>query len=321
MNKMFNITQNQIEDCMSKHMTYEQMGKLFGCSKWTVMEKARQYGLRSAARKFQQLENNVAKQPKVKEKISDTVAKRWEDGCYEERINGMCGVRGFNHPNFEGGKWQFREKAIFYHGHKCMICGEELKKIDVHHVDENHDNWALTNLEPLCVKCHQHYHYANIKLPYMTVTKMFDFEAGHYIPEHPAKCKFLHGHSYKVEVTVRRRLNPITGMVMDFKQLSKAVKNNIIEIFDHEYLNDFIPNPTSENIVLWIWEKLSLDVKGIQRIRLYETASSYTEVTIDDIKQFISQCAFETKWLDDDKLLKDTRAFESYIKSVKEESK
>ena len=316
---LFNITKEQIEEYMEQHLTYPEMAKLIGCSHWTVMEKARSYGLRSAARKFQQLTNNIAKKPEVKEKISNTVKGLWEDGDYKDRINGMLGKVGFNDPNYTGGKWQYREKAIFYNGIKCTQCKTETGKIDIHHVDENHDNWALTNLEPLCVKCHGDYHLHNKKLPFMTITKMFEFEAGHYIPEHLAKCRFLHGHSYKFEVTIQRRLNPKTGMVMDFKDLSRIVKSKIVEVLDHEYLNDFIQRPTSENIVLWIWEKLSLDIKGIQRIRLYETSSSYTEITIDMIKEMLKNCAFETEWLNDDKLLKDNKAFNEYSNSIKNE--
>ena len=308
MNTKIFIPKEEIEKCIAEHLTYEQMAQKFGCSRRTVMRIAtKEYGLHSDARKYQQLQNNVSKQPEVKEKISDSVRLKWSEGYYKDRINGMLGVKGFNNSHFKSGKWQFREKALFYHDKICACCGKTIReneKFDVHHVDENHNNVALTNLELLHVPCHGKFHYKWSKSPYVSITKCFEFEAAHFIPEHYADCKFCHGHSYKLEITIRHRINPLTGMALDFKKLSEAVKNNIINILDHGFINDWIEFPTAENMLYWIWEKLSIDVKGLQKIRLYETSSSYAEITIDDVLELIQSGKFETDWLDEDKLLK-----------------
>ena len=68
----------------------------------------------------------------------------------------------------------------------------------------------------------------------MTVTKRYKFEAAHRLMNHPGHCKNLHGHSYKIVVTVGNSddLND-QGMVIDFSELSKVVKEEVIDKFDH----------------------------------------------------------------------------------------
>lgn len=297
------IPKDKMDEYLDKHMTYKQIAELYNCSYWTIMEIARGYGLRSQARKYQQLENNVCKNPEVKEKISETVGKLWADGTYRDRINGMLGVTGKDNPNFKNGVRKFRDKVLFYQDKKCSICGCTDRKIDIHHVDEDHNNFLLSNLEPVCNVCHQLFHLKKYKMPFESVTKTFEFDSAHYLPNHPKKCKFLHGHSYKLEVTVRRRVNPITGFVIDFGVLKQAVNKAVISVLDHGYINNFLEVPTSENIIVWIWELLSRDVKGLERLRLYETGSSYSEITKPDMLEFVSSYDAEAGWLDDDKVV------------------
>lgn len=313
------IAKQDIEDCMAKHMTYKEMAKLFGCSHWTVMTRANEYGLHSYARKCQQKQNNCSKQPETKEKISKSIQSKWVKEFYKDRINGMIGMTGCNHPNYQGDiqKRNYRTKALFYNRPLiCPTCGEPIdpnSKYDVHHVDENHDNCLLTNLEVLHVPCHQKYHTKNFKMPFVSVTKKFEFEAGHYIPDHYADCKYVHGHSYKLEVTVRHRINPDTGMSLDFKRLSGAVKHNVVEVLDHAFINDWMEVPTAENMVFWIWEKLSIDVKGITKIRLYETASSYAEITTEDVLEMVNSCDLESNWLDEQTIIDHKKFMEKQL--------
>ena len=70
------------------------------------------------------------------------------------------------------------------------------------------------------------------------ITKQFNFETGHALYGYDGKCKNVHGHSYKLSVTVIG--NPISdttnvkfGMVIDFKDLKKIVKEEVVDIFDH----------------------------------------------------------------------------------------
>ena len=70
------------------------------------------------------------------------------------------------------------------------------------------------------------------------ITKQFTFETGHALYGHDGKCKNIHGHSYKLSVTVlgtpiSDSNNPKFGMIMDFSDLKKIVKEEIVDRFDH----------------------------------------------------------------------------------------
>jgi 6-pyruvoyltetrahydropterin/6-carboxytetrahydropterin synthase len=115
----------------------------------------------------------------------------------------------------------------------------------------------------------------------ITVTKIFEFEAAHHLPGYDGDCKRLHGHSYKLEVTVSGEVNEKTGMVMDFKLLKEIVQERVINQFDHQLLNDHIKNPTAENIVNFIVKELDEAMCAfflcVDRVRLWETSNSYCE--------------------------------------------
>lgn len=83
------------------------------------------------------------------------------------------------------------------------------------------------------------------------------FEAAHHLPNVPEghKCRRLHGHSYRVVITVREHVGS-DGMVMDFADVD-AVAKPVIDALDHRCLNDFYPNPTSELIAVGLWEQLA----------------------------------------------------------------
>lgn len=137
------------------------------------------------------------------------------------------------------------------------------------------------------------------------ITKEFHFEAAHALHNYDGKCRNVHGHSYKLLVTVRGEPvsdtnNPKLGMVMDFGDLKKIVQSIIIERFDHafvfnkHFINEipkpqgamfeniiFTPyQPTCENLIIdfvtGIKSKLPQNVELV-RIQLYETATSYAE--------------------------------------------
>ena len=70
------------------------------------------------------------------------------------------------------------------------------------------------------------------------ITKQFSFETGHALYGYDGKCKNVHGHSYKLSVTVigqpiTDRNNVKFGMVIDFSDLKKIVKEEIVDVFDH----------------------------------------------------------------------------------------
>lgn len=114
--------------------------------------------------------------------------------------------------------------------------------------------------------------------PYIVeLTKEFTFEAAHKLPNVPVghKCGRLHGHSFRVEVTVRGRVDPYTGWLMDFAEL-KAKFRPLEDQLDHRYLNeiDGLENSTSENLARWIWERLKHQVPQLYAITVYETCTS-----------------------------------------------
>ena len=119
----------------------------------------------------------------------------------------------------------------------------------------------------------------------ITITKRFTFEASHQLPYYIGDCHNLHGHSYKMDITVSGEIikntdNPECGMVMDFKELKKLVEKEILNRVDHNHLNNVFENPTAENMVqvfgLTLQKRLPEHIKLVS-IKLWETESSYAE--------------------------------------------
>jgi 6-pyruvoyltetrahydropterin/6-carboxytetrahydropterin synthase len=110
------------------------------------------------------------------------------------------------------------------------------------------------------------------------VVRTFRFEAAHQLPWHEGKCRDLHGHSYRLDVTVE---GPLTenGVVVDFADLKAVVRREVIDRFDHKYLNDLLDNPTAELIAQHIWKSLEAAGLGVTAIKLWETADCAVEVT------------------------------------------
>ncbi len=143
------------------------------------------------------------------------------------------------------------------------------------------------------------------------ITKQFNFETGHALYGYDGKCKNVHGHSYKLSVTVIGR--PITdtnnvkyGMVIDFGDLKKIVKEQIVDVFDHatvfnkntphiELANELQSRghdvilvdyqPTSENMVIDFSNKIkNLLPENIElhSLKLHETETSFAEWYAED---------------------------------------
>jgi 6-pyruvoyltetrahydropterin/6-carboxytetrahydropterin synthase len=141
---------------------------------------------------------------------------------------------------------------------------------------------------------------------FATITREFTFEAAHYLPGHKGKCCRPHGHSYRLEVSLRGPIKEAPwasddGMVMDFDDLKRIVNATIIEALsdavprgpsacpletggmDHSNLNDLTGiRTTAENLVHWLWDALvagGIPDHLLFRIRLWETAKGYAEIT------------------------------------------
>jgi 6-pyruvoyltetrahydropterin/6-carboxytetrahydropterin synthase len=110
-----------------------------------------------------------------------------------------------------------------------------------------------------------------------TVSRTFHFEAAHQLPWHEGKCRYLHGHSYRLQVTVAGPVGP-NGIVIDFADLRAVVEREVIDRFDHRYLNDLMDNPTAELIAEQIYQRLGAAGLDVALVRLWETEDSMVEV-------------------------------------------
>ncbi|MFC1655463.1 6-carboxytetrahydropterin synthase QueD [Patescibacteria group bacterium] len=109
----------------------------------------------------------------------------------------------------------------------------------------------------------------------MLVTKKFKFDAAHFLTNYHGKCEKLHGHTYKLQVTVEGDVKE-DGMVMDFVELKKIVNERVISKLDHSSLNDTIENPSAENIAIWIWNRLKdISEAKLYEVKVWETATSF----------------------------------------------
>lgn len=111
----------------------------------------------------------------------------------------------------------------------------------------------------------------------MELFKIFRFEAAHRLPNVAPghKCARLHGHSFRVEVHVSGPVDPQLGWVIDFAELTKAFAPLYSQL-DHNYLNDIegLENPTSENLAIWIWDRLVPSLPGLSQVVIHETCTA-----------------------------------------------
>lgn len=133
-------------------------------------------------------------------------------------------------------------------------------------------------------------------MPVVTVTRLLRFNAAHRVhnPELSdeenrelfGKCNNpnWHGHNYRLEVSVRGEIDPISGYVMDLSRLRRLVEEHVVDRVDHRNMNVDVPfmqgiNPTSENIVVQFWRILESAVAPatLVRLRLWETENNYVE--------------------------------------------
>ncbi|GLI07895.1 6-carboxytetrahydropterin synthase QueD [Paenibacillus tyrfis] len=120
------------------------------------------------------------------------------------------------------------------------------------------------------------------------VSKEFTFDSAHHLHCYEGKCKSLHGHTYKLQVVMRGKVDD-RGITIDFADIKRIAKERIIDRLDHRYLNEVLPpmNTTAENMVVWIYEQLrdALRSEGLfpavrlEEVRLWETPTSYAAVT------------------------------------------
>ena len=112
------------------------------------------------------------------------------------------------------------------------------------------------------------------------ITRSFSFEAAHQLPWHPGKCRRLHGHHYRFEVTVEGPVGE-HGIVVDFDDVRRIVGTEVVERYDHQYLNDFLDNPTAELLAADVWKRVEAAGLDVVALRLWETPDSSVELLAD----------------------------------------
>lgn len=112
----------------------------------------------------------------------------------------------------------------------------------------------------------------------MYLSREFRFDAAHNLVNYKGKCENLHGHTYKLKVTLAGVSDKDSGMIVDFTLLKKIVQEKVIDRLDHNYLNNILEQSTAENMVQWIWDQLKDDLNGknyvLHELTLWETESS-----------------------------------------------
>jgi 6-pyruvoyltetrahydropterin/6-carboxytetrahydropterin synthase len=99
-------------------------------------------------------------------------------------------------------------------------------------------------------------------------------DCAHFLPGHP-KCGTLHGHTYKVEVTVEGQ--PKSGMVVDFADLKKSLRE-VLNLYDHRSWNDFLEYPSVENICELLGAKLKGRLSFPFTLRVWEGHGKWAEI-------------------------------------------
>lgn len=143
----------------------------------------------------------------------------------------------------------------------------------------------------------------------MLITRRLEFDAGHRIPNHTSQCKHLHGHRYVIEITLSGEIITVEGqseqgMVMDFSDVKRIAKTQLVDIWDHAFLAyrgdqpvcDFLATlpghktvlldvvPTVENLAQIAFDILDpayQDIYGnqlrLKQIRIYETPNNWAD--------------------------------------------
>lgn len=111
----------------------------------------------------------------------------------------------------------------------------------------------------------------------MEIFREFTFDAAHRLDHLPEghKCARVHGHTYRLTVFLAGPLDPVVGWIVDFAEVKRAV-TEVLEPLDHHLLNDVpgLEQPTTERIIVWLWDRLRERLPQVTRLELWENATS-----------------------------------------------
>jgi len=159
---------------------------------------------------------------------------------------------------------------------QCEVCATTSETLDVYHIDGDMVNILPTNLIAECRHCRRR----EITQPLVTVVIRRRLHAAHYLPSYSGKCARMHGHEWDIVIAVQRRVDPRTGIALDFNVLKETVDRHVVDMLDHDLLNYHVDKPTAELLSVWIWERLmfTAKLKGLRKVVVSETADSVAEM-------------------------------------------
>jgi 6-pyruvoyltetrahydropterin/6-carboxytetrahydropterin synthase len=114
------------------------------------------------------------------------------------------------------------------------------------------------------------------------------FSAGHALRNYKGKCENVHGHNYRVQVTIEgEQVSPTNGLLVDFADVKKVLRT-AIAYMDHQFINDLPPfdiiNPSAENMAKWFWDEMQKGLNNngevakvpfrVQAVKVWETDTS-----------------------------------------------
>jgi 6-pyruvoyltetrahydropterin/6-carboxytetrahydropterin synthase len=110
------------------------------------------------------------------------------------------------------------------------------------------------------------------------LSRDYHFEAAHRLPGVPAdhRCARMHGHSYRIGVAIEGEVDPETGWLADFADITAVVEPLLRNELDHRILNDVpgLENPTAELLCGWLWVRLAPRLPALSAITVHETCTA-----------------------------------------------
>jgi 6-pyruvoyltetrahydropterin/6-carboxytetrahydropterin synthase len=110
------------------------------------------------------------------------------------------------------------------------------------------------------------------------LTRDYTFEAAHRLPNVPPahQCHRMHGHSFRIGITVAGEVDEAMGWLVDFDQITQVVEPVIRRELDHRTLNDVpgLGNPTSELLAAWLWKRLRPSLPLLAAVTVHETCTA-----------------------------------------------
>lgn len=106
----------------------------------------------------------------------------------------------------------------------------------------------------------------------MLVAREFTFCGAHRLPDYQGQCEKVHGHTWRLRVTVRAPVGA-HGLAFDFAELQRVVGAEVLAVLDHADLNEILPQPSAERIAQWVWARLA--PLPLHEVRVWESERSF----------------------------------------------